>query len=183
MAYALPTSLRAGYTWRLAVAAADIGYAASDGWALKARFTPRAAGAAIDVNAAAAGDDFLFDVAAAATAGWVAGLYTQAWWVEHGDGRVEPVGDVQATILPNLRNLPAGTDTRTQAEKALDDARAAFAAWTPSSRRYRIGDREREFNSAAEIRQVISHWEGEVARERGQAAPGQGGRFFYRHPT
>ncbi len=54
----------------------------------------------------------------------------------------------------------------TQAQTALAAAKAALAAWNPTRRRYRIGSREMEFHSAAEILQVIKYWEGEVAKEQ-----------------
>ena len=58
--------------------------------------------------------------------------------------------------------------------KALDDAKTAFAAWTPTTRRYKINGREMEFSSTAEILQVISHWENEVRREQNAQAMAAG---------
>ena len=65
---------------------------------------------------------------------------------------------------------------RSQARRALDDAKAALAAWTPTRRRDKVADREQEFNSAQEITRVISYWQREVDREDGRA---QGGRVYF----
>jgi hypothetical protein len=40
-----------------------------------------------------------------------------------------------------------------------------LAAWTPTTRRYTIGERQMEFNSAAEIITLIGYWEQQVRRE------------------
>jgi hypothetical protein len=80
-------------------------------------------------------------------------------------GLVYTVETSQLSIAANPRTAAAGTDTRSQARRALDDARAAFAAWSPLQRRYRIADREREFNSPADILVVIRFWEQQVAVE------------------
>lgn len=173
----LPTTLRAGDTYSQLVVLAD--YPASDGWVLKARFTPRAGGTPIAITAAAEGDDHRLAATAVITAAWLSGDYAAAQWVEKG-AEVYTVASGQVTILPNLRAISGATDTRSQAEIALAAARAAFAAWTPTQRRYKIGEREMEFNSAAEILRTISYWEQQVAREQGTAAAGQGGRYYIR---
>lgn len=181
----LTTIVTAGDTYSQLVPLAA--YPASAGWVLKARFTARSAGgAAIDITGSAEGDDHRLTVAAATTANWVAGSYSAVLWVERA-GESYTVGQYQLSITPNLRTVAVGTDTRSQAQRALDDARAAFAAWRPTLRKYRILDREREFNSAAEILKVISYWEREVEREMAAANPHttsaaatQGGRFYIR---
>lgn len=181
---ALPTTTAAGDTFSLLVPLAA--YPASAGWVLKARFTPRASGSPIDITGVAEGDDHRLSVAAATTASWTAGSYSAVLWVERA-AESYTVGQWQLAITPNLRTLAAGTDTRSQAQRALDDARAAFAAWRPTLRKYRILDREREFNSAAEILKVIAYWQAEVERETAAANPHttstaatQGGRFYIR---
>ena len=75
---------------------------------------------------------------------------------------------------PYLAALAGGADTRSQAQKALDDARAALAAWTPTTRKYTIGGRAMEFNSVAEILQLISYWDAQVRREQAAQAMAAG---------
>lgn len=169
--------LPAGDTLALRVELAD--YPAGDGWVLHARFVPRAGGAVIALTGTADGDVHLLDAAASVTATWAAGDYATALWVEQG---VESfvVEQGQIAIAANPRTMLAATDTRSQAEIALAACKAAFAAWTPTQRRYRIGEREMEFASTAEILRAISYWEAQVAREQGTTAPGQGGRYYIR---
>lgn len=179
----MPTpTLNAGGSYTELVTAAS--YPASAGWVLKSRFTPRAAGgAAVALTAAAEGDSHRFTATAAVTATWAAGAYSWVQWAERGsDSYTVATGQLQ--VLPNLRTLAVGTDTRSQAQRALDDCRAAYAAWTPLTKRYKVGDREREFNSAAEILTTIRYWEQQVAREAAATSPNaaatQGGRFYIR---
>jgi hypothetical protein len=158
----LPTTLRAGDTYSQLVPLAA--YPASVGWVLKARFTPRAGGSAIQITGSAEGDDHRLQATAAATAAWVAGDYAAVQWVEKA-ADVHTVASGQISVLPNLRAILGATDTRSQAEIALAAAKAALAAWTPTQRRYRIGEREMEFNSTGEIIKLITYWEGQVSNE------------------
>ena len=140
-------------------------YPANAGWVLTYRLVPRAVGgSAVSLSSTAEGADHRITATADTTAGWVTGAYGWAAYVTKGAERYT-VDSGQLTVLPNPGTVTAGTDTRTQAEKALDDARAAFAAWSPTRRSYRIGDREMTFNSADEIISLISYWENVVARE------------------
>lgn len=140
-------------------------YPAGDGWVLKYRLVPRTAGGTpIDLTATAEGDDHRVSVAATATTTWNSDTYGWTAWVEKA-GEVYTVDAGQIVVKPNPRTLVAGTDTRSQAEKALADAKAALAAWTPTRRRYRIGEREMEFNSPADIIKLITWWEQQVAAE------------------
>lgn len=174
----LPTRHTAGDTLALRVELAD--YPAGDGWVLKARFVPRAGGTVISLTGTADGDVHVLEAAAADTANWAAGDYAAALWVERG-AEVYSVGQSQLAVAANPRTMLAATDTRSQAEIALAACKAAFAAWTPTQRRYRIGEREMEFASTAEILRAISYWEAQVAREQGTtSAPGQGGRYYIR---
>lgn len=155
--------LIAGDTLNFATSLAD--YPAGAGWVLKFRLVPRTAGnPAIALTAAAEGDDHRTSVTAAATAGWAADAYGWTSWVEKG-AEVYSVDSGQITVRPNPRTVAAGTDTRSQAERALADLRLALSAWSPLRRRYRIGDREMEFNAPADIIRMITWWEGQVAAE------------------
>ena len=164
----MQSTLTAGDTLNLIISVAD--YPASAGWVLKYRLVPRTGtNSAISITASASGNDYLVLVAAATTAGWAADSYSWTSWVEKA-GEVYSVDSGQIVIKPDPRTAAAGTDGRSQAHKALDDARAALAAWSPTRRRYRIGDREMEFNAVSEIVAMIGHWEREVQRELRAAA-------------
>ena len=158
----MPSVLRVGQTIDYIASLAD--FPASDGWALRLVLNPRSGGTVITLDSSASDDDHLIQVGSATTSGWTAGDYGWEIWAL-GVGEQHHVESGQLTLLPSLLYAGAGTDTRTQAEVALADAKAALAAWTPTRRRYRIGDREMEFSSSAEIGAIISHWEHEVARE------------------
>lgn len=162
----IPSTLTAGDTLQFDVVVP--GREPGDGWSLQYRLVPRASGGTaltFTGSAAASGSGFSVLVSAATTSGWAAGDYAAAGWVSNVAGLVATVETTQLVIAPNPRTAAAGTDTRSQARRALDDARAAFAAWSPMQRRYRIADREREFNSPADILVVIRFWEQQVALE------------------
>jgi hypothetical protein len=139
---------------------------ASAGFVLHYRLAPLAAGGGqpIDITATAEGAKHRVAVAASVTADWAPGEYNWARWVDKA-GEIYTVGDGQVTIKPNPRTMAAGYDGRSLARKALADARAAFAAWSPTQRRYKIGEREREFQSPADIIKVITYWEQQVESE------------------
>ena len=181
----MKSTLTAGDSLFFPVAAGP--YPASAGWVLKYRLLPATAGgtpveftAGVDPN----GEDYLVALSATTTAGWAPDRYSWTRWVEKGGptGEVYTVEAGLVEITPDPRQVAAGHEGRTQAEKALDEARAAFAAFSPTRRRYRVGGREMEFASAAEILVQIRFWEGEVERERQTArvAAGKpGGGMFY----
>jgi hypothetical protein len=160
---AMQNTIVAGETLNYLAITAD--YPASAGWAVTLYINPIAGGTASSVTSTASGDDHLLQVTAATTATWTAGECNWQTWVAKGAERYmleEGVLRVRATLI----GASAGTDTRSQAQKALDDANAALAAWTPTTKRYRIGGREMEFNSPAEIISVINHWQAAVNREQ-----------------
>lgn len=160
------------------------GYPPSDGWTLKMRLVPRNAAHSVqEITAGTDGDLYLVQASAATTANWSAGSYSWHTWVEKGAEKY-PVADGQMVVKDNPITMAAGADTRSQARKALDQARDAFAAWMPTRRRFKIGDREQEFNTAAEILAVIRYWELQVDREQSSADPVvariNSGRFYIR---
>lgn len=171
MAIALPATLVQGETLNYTASVAD--YPAGDGWVLTLYLNPRSGGTARSVTSTASGDDHLLQATSTTTATWAAGDYGWEIWAALGSERYRLEAG-QLELVPSLIGAAAGTDTRTQAEVALDAAKAALAAWTPTTRRYRINGREMEFNSAADIIQVIRHWENEVRRERDAAAMAAG---------
>lgn len=164
------------------------GYPASGGWALKYRLIPRTAGGtAIVLTSVAEGDDYRTQAAKTTTANWVADNYTWTSWVEKGSERYTLTSG-QIVITPNPENAAAGYDGRSMAQRALDDARAAYAAFQASkgqTRRYRIADREMEFTTAGDIIKQIRFWEFEVKREENCAKSALGqdtsGKFYIRH--
>lgn len=145
-------------------------YPAGAGWVGKLRLIPRstAGGAAvIELTAAADGDTFRFTAAASATAGWVAGAYALAEWVERA-GEVHSTGADELMLAANPRSLAAGTDGRSLAVRTLADliaARATFVATQGRVASYKVGDRERTFRTAAELNAEIRFWEDQVAAE------------------
>ncbi len=160
---AMQDSIVAGETLNYRAVAPD--YPASAGWAVSLYVNPIAGGTASSVTSTADGDDHLLQVSGATTAGWTTGNCNWQTWVSKGAERYmleEGVLRVRASLI----GAAAGTDTRSQAQKALDDANAALAAWTPTQRRYRIGAREMEFNSPADIISIISHWTSAVKAEK-----------------
>lgn len=156
-------------------------YPASSGWTLRYRLVPRqSSGAVIDLASTPSGDEHQVQVGPSVTSQWAAGEYSWASWVERS-GETYTVGSGQITIHPDPRQAAPGFDGRSASQRALDDARAALRAWDPATRRYKIGEREREFNSVSEIRKLIGLLELEVRREASGCNLGQtGGRIYYR---
>jgi len=168
---AMQNQIVAGETLNYRAIAPD--YPASAGWVVTLYLNPRAGGTATSVSSTADGDDHLLQVSATTTASWDAGAWGWETWAALGAERYR-LEHGQWEVVPGLIGAAAGTDTRSQARRALDDAKAAFAAWTPTTRRYKIGAREMEFSSTAEIIQVISYWENEVRREENAAGMAAG---------
>lgn len=149
------------------------GYLASDGWALHYRLIQRTTGTPISLTAVADGDDYLVQASAATTAAWAAGAYSWASWVTKGS-EVYSLSTGTCTLVPDPRTAAAGVDLRSAARIALDQAKAAMSAWTPTSKSYRIGEREMTFNSPADIIAVIAFWQTEVSREERLEASAKG---------
>jgi hypothetical protein len=144
------------------------GYSAADGWVLNWRLVPRTiANPAIVLTSTAEGSDYRTQSPAATTATWAADAYTWTSWVSKG-AEVYTVDSGQITIKPNPRTVAAGYDGRSEARKALEQARAALTTYTASqgmTKSYKIADRERVFNSAAEIIKLITYLEAQVTEE------------------
>ena len=165
-------TLIAGDTLTFVTSLAD--YPASASWVLTYRLVPRVVGgSAIVLTATAEGSDHRITATAAATSGWVTGDYGWSAYVTKGAERYT-VDSGQLTVQADPASVAVGTDTRSPAARALADARAAYYAWTPTKRSYRIGDREMVFNSAAEILQHVNNLEIEVSREENVAAKAKG---------
>lgn len=139
-------------------------YPASSGWVLTHLLVPRVGTGVVTIPSIASGDDFEIAVPATTTAGWAAGEYSWFRRVERA-GEKYTIEQGQLTIRPNPESLNGTFDGRSQARKAVDELRAALAAWSPIQRRYKIGEREMEFNSSAEIIKLLTWWEQQVAAE------------------
>lgn len=144
------------------------GYPATEGWVLKYRLVPRTTGnPAIALTATADGDGHRVQVDASTTATWAAGTYGWAAWVEKAAEKYT-VQTGQMVIKPDPRSAAAGADTRSLPRRTLDDLLAARATWASThgrTRRYKIGDREREFASAVELDAEIRFWQGQLNEE------------------
>lgn len=169
-----PDTFRAGdsISWTESLPA----YPASAGWALKYRLL-WPTGTAVALDAVAAGDDHAVALDAADTADWTAGSATLVAWVEQGTDRVT-LEQQPVTILPDL-SAATTYDGRSQAVKALAQARAALASYMEKGQlhvaEYDVAGRRMKFRSSTEITDLIAYYEGEVARERAAAALLQGG--------
>lgn len=159
---ALPSTHRAGDTLLVEQSLPDW---PAPAWTLHWRLI-NAIGA-IDLQAVASDDGHRLAVAADITAAWPAGAYTWTQWVS--DGAVRQTLDTGAIqILPDIAAMDGGYDARTPARRALDDARAAFAAWISTDghvTEYQIGDRTMRFASKEDLLARIQWLEREVARE------------------
>ncbi|MBX3605365.1 MAG: hypothetical protein KF788_08840 [Piscinibacter sp.] len=145
-------------------------YPASAGWSMSLLLKPRAGGDDILIEATPDGDDFVVAVSATETTAWSPGAYT--WWQ-----RVEKDGERYTVATGQLTVKALTGDGRSVAAKALEDAKAAFATFTATkgtTRRYRIGEREMEFNNATEIIKIIGWWEQQVAAEESATRLAQG---------
>lgn len=161
------------------------GYPASEGWTLSYRLVPRSgAGTAIEFSCSADTTDpeaHRAQVSAATTAAWAAGAYSWFSWVSKAAEKYS-VSTGAITLVADPRSSSGPLDLRTEAEVALAQAKAALAAWTPTTRSYTIGQRSMTFNSTADIIPIIQYWEREVAKERRAAARASGldtGRNVY----
>lgn len=157
-------TLIAGDTLNFLTSLAD--YPATGGWTLKFRLVPRTStNAAIALTASAEGAEHRTTVATSVTATWAADNYSWTSWVEKAAEKYS-VDSGQIVVKADPRTVAAGYDGRSVAERAFDQAQAAVAAWTPTTRKYRINDREMEFSSKADAVGALHYWQNEVAKER-----------------
>lgn len=173
-----PNQLRAGDSAAWSIDLPD--YPSSDGWSLHYRLLFPAAAAA-DIATTADGTLHTVTLSADQTAAWAPGAATLVHWVERGASpNVQRItlGSAPIGILPNLTAAPVH-DNRSQAQRALDDARGALAAHLASGRAhvqsYSIAGRSMQFRSVQELRDLIAYYESEVAKERSLRAALYGG--------
>lgn len=161
----MQSALVVGDTLNFATLVAD--YLPSDGWTLKFRLIPRAAGSPIDITTTQDSDDSTLhraQVAASTTAVWMAGEYSWASWVEKATEKYSVSGG-STTLKPDPR-VVAILDSRSTARTALDNVRAVISGRASSGvLSYRIGERQLQNYSMAELLQLESKLVADVKRE------------------
>ena len=153
----------------------------ADGWTLRYRLTPiSAAGTVIEFSAVTEGDHYRVQIPPNTTRDWGAGEYAWTAWVDvttAPGSEMYPVDEGSCTVAPDPTAMPAGTDSRSMARRALADAEAAMASFQSSGgrvKRYAIAGREMEFDAAADLLKLISYWRAEVMREDAADARAKG---------
>jgi hypothetical protein len=150
-------------------------YLASAGYTLKYRLIPRVAGTAILLTAASSGDDYRVTILPAVTATWTVGDYSWSAWVEKANER-HTIDSGLISLLVDPATI-AAYDGRTQAQRALEDCKTAFATFQSSGgvvKRYAIAGREMEFADSAAILEKMNFWKAEVLRENAARAKSEG---------
>lgn len=157
-----PTTLRAGDTWKWTQSLSD--YPAS-AWTLKYRFKSPVGG--FEITASASGDDYSITVAAATSAGYKAGTYTWAAWVEGGSSEKYTVGTGVCEILPDLRSTSATAlqDVRSHARKMLDAVQAWLENRDPAVAEYEIAGRRMKYIPLSELLKLRQRYLSEVSAE------------------
>lgn len=161
-----PRSAQAGDT--LAWVASVPDYPAPT-WSLT--YTIINASAKITVTTTPSGTDHAANVPAATTAAWTPGGYDWIATASNGTER-HTVSRGSITITPDLAAQTSGYDARSAARRALDDLRAALAAWIASKghiQSFSVDGVETTFASAADLQSRIALLEREVARENAAA--------------
>jgi hypothetical protein len=151
-------------------------YPASAGWALRLVLNPRAGGTVYTVNSSADGDAHLVQIQAGVTEAWPAGAYAwQLWALNGGEQYALDQYRGQLRIVPGLLTAAAGTDTRSDAEIALDNVRATIRGTTSTGvLSYTINGRELRRYGVEELLALESKLATDVERERSAAAMAAG---------
>jgi hypothetical protein len=163
--------LIAGDTLDFTVSVAD--YPASDGWVLVYALRGPSV---INLTASAVGDDHHIQADSATSSAWLPGDYTWVSTVSKA-GQRYTVDSSRLKILPDLTQAVAGYDGRSVAEIALADAESALATFRSTkgrTKKYTIGSRSMEFDSAADILLEINFWKIKVGNERAANSIAQG---------
>lgn len=167
--------LHVGDTWSFTV---DGGEYEAGTWTLTLWLVPRFSTptqAVIEITSVPDSEDptlHLFAQDPAVTATYKAGMYSYYTTASDGTDRFtldasEWSGEVELLADPSA--LAQGHDGRSDAAKALDDARAAYYTWVGSNghiKEYEINGRRMVYGSAGDIAKHIQALEMEVARER-----------------
>ena len=165
-----PLAIRAGdtVTWTRYLAE----YSANDGWTLKYRLVYPSGFGAWQWQATGSGNVHTVKLPSSSTALYAAGEATLYPYVERTVNQVlerQSLGTLSITILPDLTQI-SSVDTRSSAQRILDDLRAALETYLVSANatiaEYSIGDRQMKFRSAADIIELIRYYEGIVRDEQ-----------------
>ena len=167
--------LHVGDTWSFTVDGGEYDPAT---WTLTLYLVPRfstPSQSVITITSVADTEDptlHLFAQVPAITGTFAAGQYSYYTTASGGSDRYtldasEWSGEVE--LLADPSTLAQGHDGRSDATKALDDARAAYYTWVGSNghiKEYEINGRRMVYGSAGDIAKHIQALEVEVARER-----------------
>lgn len=156
-----PTSVRAGLTWEWDRTNLSSDYPAST-WTLK--YGLKNAASHIEITAAADGDDYTVLVAAATTAGYTAGTYRWAAWVESGTEKRD-IGEGWIEVLAAYTGA-AVLDDRSHARITLDAIEAVIEnRATLDQQQYAIGNRSLTRTPIAELLKLRDYYRAEVRAE------------------
>ncbi len=175
----MQTELIAGEALNYRAAVAE--YPASAGWVVTLYLNRRAGGLVTTVVGTADGNAHVLQAASAVTAAWPAGAYAWELWAALGAERYL-LDAGQLEVRASLIGAAAGTDTRTDAQRALDLLRAAWRAYISSGNvtaaSYTINGRTMTYRTVAELRAAINAAERDVLNEETaqRSAAGLGGR-------
>lgn len=178
-----PPEARAGLTWRWRREDLVATYPASS-WTLKYWFKQlAAAGANFSVTAAADGDNFDINVAAATTQGYTAGKYSWSAVVTGGTSEAYEIDRGTLVVLARY-DQAAALDDRGHARKMLDLVEAALEALTNLGvKSYTIGSRSYTGRDLPELTTLRDYYRGQVANlaleERIRNGQG-GGRLVFK---
>lgn len=167
-----PTSFRAGDSIAWSRTLAD--YSAADGWVLKYRLLwPQ--GPAVDITTTGALTVHSVSLTPTETASFAPGSATLLSYVQKSDGsQRRTLGAAPVTILPDLTTPDLTHDGRSANQIALDDARAALAAYLKKGQlhvaEYDIAGRTMKFRDVDQITALIQYYEREVFKETANLA-------------
>lgn len=139
-------------------------FSAADGWVLNYRFINSAG--KFDIASTASGADHAISVSAATSTAYMAGIYSWQSYVTKGAERYTvAVGSLE--VEADLAAKTVGFDTRTPAQKCLDQINAAFATYGNKAytQEYEIAGRRMKFTSPGEFLAFRSKVQQEVNRE------------------
>ena len=128
-------------------------YSGEDGWEATFYFMPRGGGSGTKFNIPCSwtGDAFRYQVAGATSSSWVPDNYSWALVVTNLGLQVT-IEEGSAVVTPN-RATSDTYDSRSQAQKAVDDCKTAYATFEATNGRvksYSIAGRAMEFESSDE---------------------------------
>lgn len=158
-------------------------YLPADGWTLTYRLIPRTSGAVITITASTGTGDYDYDIAvpAATTAGWAAGEYSWAAYVELS-GQRYTVDKGTLTVKPDVGAVTS-YDGRTHARRTLDAIEAAIEGRATNAQldEYSIAGRTLRYIGHADLLAFRSQYQIEVQREEDaeRAAAGLASRRRY----